>query len=309
MATRPNPAKKPAPPGNARSPVFRQLDGEAVPISVQKLIEDTNDLPVMPAPILRVMHLAGEPNSSASQLAEAICAEPSLAGRVLRFANSAYYGMAGQVTTIQGAVVLLGIRTVRNLAMVAASHAWFGAEDDNPIQKGLWDHAIGVAAASDAIATLRAPELANEAFCSGLLHDLGKSVLAIRLGDKFKVILEKAAAQNLPPFEVEKTLLGFDHAEIGQALAAKWNLPQRLQEPLRYHHEPNLLQPTSTLVDIVHVADVLYWSSIHTGPPVTTKRCEDAFTRLGFEEVGSYEALVKTMLHHQQQLERLMTAA
>src|SRR5947207_1189303 len=165
----------------------------------------------MPAPILRVMHLAGEPNSSASQLAEAICAEPSLAGRLLRFANSAYYGMAGQVTTIQGAVVLLGIRTVRNLAMVAATHAWFG-NDDDPIQKGFWDHAIGVAAACDAIATLRAPELANEAFCSGLLHDLGKSVLAIRLGEKFKLILEKAAAQNVPAFEVEKALLGFGHA-------------------------------------------------------------------------------------------------
>ncbi len=278
-------------------------------ISVQKLIEDTNDLPVMPAPILRVMHLAGEPNSSASQLAEAICSEPSLAGRVLRFANSVYYGMSGQVTTVHGAVVLLGIRTVRNLAMVAASHAWFGPDDENPIQKALWDHAIGVASASDAIATLRAPELANEAFCSGLLHDLGKSVLSIRLGDKFKVILDKAAAQNKPPFEVEKTLLGFDHTEIGLALAAKWNLPQRLQEPLRYHHEPNLLQPASTLVDIVHVADVLYWTSVHSGDPVMTRPCKDAFERLGFEQVGSYESLVKTMLHHQQQLERLMIAA
>lgn len=280
------------------------------PISVKKFVEDTNDLPVMPAPILRVMHLAGEPTSSASQLAEAICAEPALAGRVLRFANSAYYGMAGQVTTIQGGVVLLGIKTVRNLAMVAASHCWFGEGAEAAAHKESWDHAIGVAAAANALAALKCPELANEAFCSGLLHDIGKLVLSVRLGDTHEVIVQRAAEQKMTPYEAETSVLGFNHAELGFELGKKWNLPERLLQTIRYHHEPNSLDPTSQLVDIVHIADVLYWTSLTASTnEVVVRRCDQAFGRLGLESIATYEELVKVVLVHQQQLERLMEAA
>lgn len=281
-------------------------------LTIERLIEETNDLPVMPAPVLRVMHLAGEPTSSASQLAEAICAEPSLAARVMRFANSAYYGMSGQVSTVQGAVVLLGIKTVRNLAMVAASHVWFSGQDsdDNEAARGLWDHAIGVAAAADALATLRAPELANEAFCSGLLHDIGKTVLSIRLGETMNLMASRAAEQDMPLHEAEKATFGFDHTEVGLALAEKWNLPERLRAAIRWHHEPNAAGETQKLVDMVHVADVLYWRSL--APEMSeapVHECADAFSRMCMENVETYEQLVSVMLQHQQQLERLMDAA
>jgi HD-like signal output (HDOD) protein len=277
-------------------------------ITIASLLENTDDLPVMPAPILRVMHLAGEPSSSAAQLAEAISAEPALAGRVLKFANSAYYGMPGEVTTIQAGVVLLGIKTVRNLAMIAAAHSWFGESASPGVTKALWEHAIAVAAAADAIATLNAPAVANEAFCAGLLHDIGKTVLVLRLGNGYSRMMEKAKAGAIADYVAEREALGFTHADIGFELACRWNLPERLRLPILYHNEPDLAEPSSALADIIHVADVLYWrSQDENGNNVTPN--ESAFERLGLESLSSFEQLVETMLAHQRELEILMEAA
>lgn len=226
---------------------------------VSKLIAKTKDLPSLPGPVLEAVRLAADPNTNTAQIAKAISSDVSLAARVLKLSNSAYYGLPQQVTSIQDSVMLLGKATVRNVALIAATQTWF---EKLPLDKRgepilLWQHAVGVAAASHAIADIVDKRLIDEAFCAGLLHNVGKAVFVLWFKDKMPKMMEDAVATKTPIYKMERKKLGYDHQEAGYALAETWNLPEALLMAIRYHHEPNNCEPNSTLVDIVHVADYL----------------------------------------------------
>ena len=284
-----------------------------LPKTADELVENTPDLPVMPAPVLRVMQIAGDPTSSASHLAEAICAEPSLAARVLRFANSAYYGMPGEVTTIRASVVLLGTSTVKNLAMIAATRSWFA--DNGGVSRAdaemMWEHAVATGTTAGSLAGGLPANSENEAFCAGLLHDMGKVVLAVWMGDKYFALIERGTSRGIPAYNVERSAFGFDHSETGYALGRKWKLPEKLLLPIRYHHEPNLLDPAASLVDIVHVADYLHWKSLGgDGEKIAeSNRCYDAFVRLDLYSSEAIDLLVTRITERRKELLHLLDAA
>lgn len=228
-----------------------------VPPTLRQLIERTPTIPSMPTAVLEVLSLAGNPDCSASHLADAISVDASLAGRVLRLANSAYYGLPREVATIQDAVTLLGRATVRSVAMLAASYPWFNAEEESTAGCNLWEHAVGVAAGAEVIVRRIDRRLADEAFCAGLLHNIGMSVIVRWAADKVPTLIQFSVQKRLSFHETEKLVFGYNHSEVGCALGTDWNLPPRLLDCIAMHHEPSKLQRASLLVDAVHVADYL----------------------------------------------------
>lgn len=228
-------------------------------LKIEDIVKKSNDLPTIPAAALAAMREADSASGTARTVASHISRDQALSARVLRLANSAYYGLSKQVTDLQEAVVVLGMRTVRNLAVVAATYPWMvkplkGYMLD-PIS--MWTHSFGVGVAAQLIAKRSGRCDPDLAFTAGLLHNLGKVALSVWLDNKMAALLGLASKDELTFDEVERKLLGFDHAEVGAYMAEQWNLPDSLIAPIRYHHRPNDLNPTSPVVDCVHLGDFL----------------------------------------------------
>lgn len=231
-------------------------------LTLEDIVSKSSDLPTLPAAAIAVIRESESTVGSARTVAEHLCRDQALSARVLRLANSAYYGLSKQVTDLQEAVVLLGMRSVRNLAVVAATYPWM----QKPLKgyalepEAMWAHSFGVGVASNLIAKRTRAIDPDLAFTAGLLHNVGKVAMSIWLDQKLVSILNLAQRDHLAFDEVERKLLGYDHGEVGGFMAESWNLPESLVKPIRYHHRPNELSTPSHAVDIVHLADFLTMS-------------------------------------------------
>lgn len=237
--------------------------------TLKDIATNTGDLPAFPAAALQIMRESESPTCTAARIAELINHDPALCARVLRLANSPYYGLARQIADVQDAVVLLGLRSVRNLAMVAATYAWMQqpirAYDLQP--KQMWLNAFGTAYVSQEVARLvRVPDT-DQVFTAGLLHDLGKIAIGLWLETRahgtVRVLVRQLLRKNATFDSVEKQVLGFTHADMGSHLAEMWNLPRSIGDAIKYHHDPDACEPASKIVDCVHVGMVLSETMAH----------------------------------------------
>jgi len=256
-------------------------------LSIEEIVAKTSDLPTMPAAALAVMREAESSTGTASTVARHIAQDQALAARVLRLSNSAYYGLSGEVTDLQEAVIVLGMRSVRNLAMVAATYPWMS----RPLKgyclgpKEMWTHSFGVAIAAQHIARRSRITDPDIAFTAGLLHNLGKVALSIWLENKIPVLISIANQEGITFDAVERKVLGYDHAEVGEFLGKRWNLPKPLLAAIRYHHSPNDCAPENPVVDCVHIGDFLTMSMGFGlgGDGLRYDFDQEAWTRLGLD--------------------------
>ena len=216
----------------------------------------------MPEAALAVVRMSNDQNASAHALADKIAHDQSLTARVLRLSNSAYYGLPRQITSIQDAVVLLGMRTVRHLALVASTFPWLKRPRKGYSlgPQALWAHSIAVSVGAQLIAGNAKGVSSDEAFTAGLLHDIGKVVLSMWVEEKLVELVLRSEIEQAPFDQLEREVLGYDHAEVGAYLGIQWNLPESLTNTICLHHRPDELEPPCLLTDAVHVADVLAMS-------------------------------------------------
>ena len=261
---------------------------EQVMWEIKDVIKKASDLPSMPDVAFEVIRVADQAESSASTVAATLSRDPSLSARVLRLANSAFYGMAREVHTIQESVVVLGMRTTKSLSLVAASFPWLhiALKGKGLSPKLLWNHCLACASFSKALALKKDRLDPEQAFCIGLLHDIGTVALYLTLEEDFQDIIAQAKVSEKPFDEIERDFLGFDHAELGAALAESWNLPKVLCKGIQYHHRPSVLETPDAYADIVHIADILVRErGISEGlEGAAFVRDPGAFERFGVEE-------------------------
>lgn len=211
---------------------------KAVP-SPEELLNKLQDLPSLPAVVMQVYQMADNPEVHAHQIALEIGKDQGFAARVLRVANSAYYGLSRQVGTIEDAVVVLGMHTVKNLALIAATYPLFQRTllGYTPHASGLWTHSMAVGLIAQLGARTFDTPVRNEAFTAGLLHDVGKLVVSTALSDWMGELYDLVVHKRLPVHQAEKELLGFTHEEIGALLVDRWKLPHRIAVLVRGHHQ------------------------------------------------------------------------
>ena len=227
-----------------------------------RIIEDElQDLPPLPAVVVRVMQTVNDPKTSASDLNRLISADQALASKVLRLVNSSYYGFPRKIATITNAVVILGFNTVRNLATSLGVFNAFDARGQKTAldRDAFWAHSMGVAAAAGVIAHRKGigAKSVEEVFIGGLLHDIGKLFLDQYFPDQYAIAIKLAAAAKISVWEAEKTALGVGHALVGKRIAEKWNLPPSLTTMITLHHQPAFAKEHFEMVAIVHAADHL----------------------------------------------------
>jgi HD-like signal output (HDOD) protein len=230
--------------------------------TLEGLIAETSDLPTLPAAAHAVIKEANSPIATARSISHHLAQDQALATRVLRLANSAYYGLSRRVSDIHEAVLVLGMRSVRNLAVVASSYRWmskpFEAYGLGSMQ--LWKHASGTAVAAHTVASRAGAKDADIVFTAGLIHNVGMSVLSSRIEGIGPVLLQAAESGRAPFREVESGHFGFDHAAVGSYLAEQWNLPDSLVAAIRYHHSPEDAPAHQHVVDCMHVGESIVWA-------------------------------------------------
>jgi putative nucleotidyltransferase with HDIG domain len=206
-----------------------------------------------------VTRLVNQSNTSAKQVANALSTDQVLTARVLRMANSAFYGAPRRISTLTDAIVLLGMRSIRDIAMSVSCQDMLDREVYGyGIRRGdLWKHSSCCGFAAQALARKAKYQIAEEAFVAGLLHDIGKVIISHMLADEFVEIMRLACENGVPFLDAERDILGFEHAEIGARMAERWNLPPQLVTTIRYHHTPSLQPRQTPLTWLVHLADVL----------------------------------------------------
>ncbi len=207
---------------------------------LKRYLATVGDLPTVPAVAAEVMQLVEDPGTSVDELRHAIERDPAIAARILKVSNSSLYGFSRQVDTLGHAISLLGFRTVRNLVLSASlkgSFKRFGLT-----QKLLWEHAMLAGATALKLAHYGPVDLEREeAFTIGLLHDLGKVAFDNCSPAEYAKVLAHVYNDGMAFVEAERALFGFDHAELGAEVAAKWKLSKRLEAAIRHHHEPESL--------------------------------------------------------------------
>jgi putative nucleotidyltransferase with HDIG domain len=204
-----------------------------------QLIYSISDLPVLPDVAVDVLRLTSDPGVSITDLSEHIQQDPALTARILKVSNSPFYGLTQNVGTLKLALVILGVREVRNIVLGVSVFDSFSNSPAEPLTRSLWRHSVEVAALSKKLGATLAPGLQAEDFISGLLHDIGKLVLHLRFGNLYTSLLKQNEDGGDALCATEMKMLGFTHADAAAALASHWNLPPTLVDALRYHHACN----------------------------------------------------------------------
>ncbi len=226
---------------------------------VRAIADGILDLPSLPMVVSKIVELVDNPKTNAATLSRLIATDPGLTARMLKLANSAFYGFPRRIGTINLAIVVLGFNTVKDLGVSSSlvdrfniSHEVTGFD-----MTGFWEHSIGTAIAARMISREGNYRVVGEAFVTGLLHDIGRLVIVRYLPQEFTEIQRLQEKKDYLLWEAEKEILGLCHAEIGGLLTRRWNLPEQIVDAIRYHHQPLLEEELSQLTAITYFADFL----------------------------------------------------
>jgi HD-like signal output (HDOD) protein len=248
----------PSDPGLTRltTPIVETEEDAEILSLKSKILRSLVELPPMPNIILKAHEIIEDPRSSLKDLSGVIEHDQAIVARVLALANSAYYGLSGLVSSIQHASILLGQKTLSELITIAASSQLLSKKlEGYRLDPGdLWKHSLAVALGSRRIAAEKNPELIEDAFIAGLLHDAGKIILdpyVLERKKEFKAFLKEGEHVFI---KAEKEILGFDHAEVMSRASRFWRYPETQSSAIRYHHYP-LSAGNNELAVIVHLAD------------------------------------------------------
>ena len=227
-------------------------------MQAKKIASVVNSFPGMPGTALKLLAMIDDPAMRVSQIEKILRQDPGLTANVLRMANSAYFGIPSKVGSIRQAVILLGLK--RLIQMVIA--ACVSAIMDKPVPGydlppgELWRHSIAVSVAAEGLVKELKVDAGEEIFTAALLHDVGKLVLGEFVKDDFKQI-ETAVSEGIAFETAETIVLGTNHADTGAQILTNWSLPDEIVNAVRWHHAPEKAQQTSTMLDIVHVANFM----------------------------------------------------
>ena len=226
---------------------------------LETLLEESNELPPLPEIYVRVSELLESDNTNVHQIGEAVQTDPSLTARVLKMINSAYYGLSNPVTSIAQAISLLGRQQIKQILMGSVLAGVFNDlnVDSFPLHE-FWQHSIKTAIIARHLAMQNVHVIDHEAFfTAGLLHDIGRLVIAQVAADELADIDERVKTDGIDVVQAEAEMLGVSHIDVGSALMRKWGMPSLLTQCLVKHHDTEHIGPFAVDTSIVYLANQL----------------------------------------------------
>ena len=220
--------------------------------TAKKRIQLVKNLPTLPGMIDQISRAVDSKRFSMEDIGKLISRDQVLTAKILKLANSAFFGFSRKVGSLTQALVLLGFDVVKGLILTSSVFDLMKNKAG-----GLWEHSMGVATAASLIAQEIEMEDVEEVSLAALLHDLGKVVLRAHMPEDMEKINRLVEEQKKSVREAEWEVLGFDHSHVGQWLAESWKLPENLTEPIRWHHQPAEARKAPRFTAIVHFSDIL----------------------------------------------------
>ena len=228
-------------------------------ISLESIVEAVNDLPALPQVVVQVIKLTEDPDSTAQDINYVLNQDQAITAKVLKMANSAFYGFPRRIGSVTDAIIMLGFRTLRSIVMAASVSDILNKEIEGyALEYGeLWRHSQCTAMAARLIARKSKFAFLDLAYTAALLHDIGKVILNNIMKETYREVVTLVSEDNISFIEAENKILGFNHAEVGARVAEKWNLPPETVEAIQLHHNPEVAQVNPRLTAIVHLADAI----------------------------------------------------
>ncbi|MCP4268341.1 MAG: HDOD domain-containing protein [Candidatus Brocadiaceae bacterium] len=228
-------------------------------ITLIKLVSKVRNMPPLPQSTTQILKITKDDKSSSKELANVFERDPTLAVNILKLSNSPAYGFTSKISTINQAVVCLGLDTLKSIVLTSATHEMLnkGIPAYSLGEGMLWTHSISSATCARIIAQRIEYKDSEEAYIAGLLLDIGKIILSSFAEKEFSEVSERVRKGKVPFNIAEQELLGFGHAQVGGRIIKKWNLPPALVEAVEYHHQPNKSVTNKSLTYIVHLADAI----------------------------------------------------
>jgi len=225
-------------------------------------IQSVDTLPTLPVIVNQIQKLIASSKSNMSQIAMVIARDQAISARVIRLINSAYFGFSKKIGSIQQAITLLGLTTVKNLVVGVSVIKAFGNSPATSFfdHSKFWLHCFGCGLCARYIAQkLRRPE-PEEYFLCGLLHDIGILILDQHAHDAFKDVIQYAQEKSSTYYDAEHAVLDTDHCRVGGYIGLKWKLPATLVACIAGHHRPTVSDPklgrALDVLPVVHIADI-----------------------------------------------------
>ena len=229
--------------------------------AVEAALTKCGDIATLPEVTARIIQLVEDPASTARDMHEVIKMDPALSTRVLKVVNSAFYGLPGQIASVDRAIVLLGLSAVKNIAIAASIARLFKAQHMGGgfTARDLWRHSVAVGVGGRLIAKrVRHAGPADEIFLAGLIHDIGVMVAWQADPEKVIEVVERCITGCGSFIDLENQVIGVDHQAFGLGLTTKWKFPRHLRAMVSLHHAPERLSPElQPLGNIIRFADVL----------------------------------------------------
>jgi len=235
LRTKPGPEESPRLVLDDREQVISK---ESAAIAMQQLIARVEDLPTLPVVTSEILECLDDPDTPAAALANLISTDQALATRLLRLANSAYYGFPRRIGTINLAVVILGFDTVRDLCLsLLITDSFFRPSSELPLDMdAAWRHSMATAIASRMLLRSSGANVPGEGFVAGLVHDVGKLFLARYFPAEYSRVMGLTREEGMHLLTAEAEVFGLTHAIVGGWLLDEWNLPVWLVDSTRDHH-------------------------------------------------------------------------
>ena len=217
------------------APAWADL-AETGSLTPEMIFEHSGELPALPRAAAHIMAVIEDPRTTATSLEKALAMDQALTAKVLRIANSPFYGAVREIRTVSEAIVRLGFVAIRNWTLVTAARSIFLTPGAGMLYRSIWKQSVLSAMAAQLVAQSAQGREPESVFIGGLMQNIGQLVLARSHPELFQEILSDSARQQRPYHEVERRILGFDHGELGALLIREWNLSAELEEAVRWHH-------------------------------------------------------------------------
>lgn len=215
-------------------------------------------LPTLPVVTNNIIVTARSAETSAKDLANFIVNDQAISSRVLKIANSSYYGMCQQIDSISRAIVVIGFKEIVSLALGMGVFSALSSKEQGGLldMTELWKHSIAVGFAMKKVAKKTGRASDESTVLVGLLHDIGKIIFSSYFPDEYEEVLKRATTDEEPLHKLERKILGLDHAEMGYRLMEHWKFPADIAEPLHYHHNPSEC-PDGHMALVVNMANLI----------------------------------------------------
>ncbi len=228
-------------------------------ISLDELVERVDEIPVFPKTVIKIMQLIEDPDAGAKDIEREIIKDQGLTAKILKLANSSYYGVSRNIKSVSEATVLLGFQAIKSMVLATSVGKVFDKELPGYAlgKEALWRQSQISAITTRVVAKKSRFPKADAAYTAGLLRDIGKVVLDHYMSEQYETIVLEVNRSDKTFVQVEREILGFDHGQVGARIAEKWHLPEELVEAIAYHHTPEKAVKNPKMTAMVHVADVV----------------------------------------------------